>query len=140
MKKFLLSLFAVILMALPAQAAMTEFSKIKIDVPSGWTSEEDAPVVALFAPNTEAAVSVAYDTTDGLTGMELSKAMSQVLNGTPPKADEHGNFVFSFTQDDITSHSILTVYGANYVMFTITDPLDKHGDTILKIIESTQSR
>lgn len=140
MKRFLLALAAVMMLVMPAQAAMTEFTHIKLDVPSGWTSEEDLPVVALYAPDYEAALSIAYDTTDGLSGLELASAMSAVLKGTPPTADEHGNFVFTFDQDDVTSKSILTVYGPKYAMFTITDPFNKYSDVILKCIASTEAK
>lgn len=101
-------------------AEIKTFSKMSVDVPSGWTAQEDGSVVALIAPDKSAAISIAMDSTQGMSGLDLAKVMSTHLNGSDPKADD-GGFTFTFKNSQgVESTSILYAEGGEYVMFTIT--------------------
>jgi hypothetical protein len=120
MKRCFLSLFLVIAMATAAAAGTVAFSKIKVDVPDGWTASEEDKTIALYAPKNVAAISIVWDDTGGFSGKELAKAMSAELKGTAP-VSEDGGYSFTFkNKNGVSSKSILMADGKEYMMLTIT--------------------
>ena len=64
MKKLTLALALILLLSGSAMAQ--EFNKFSMDIAAGWTCVEDGSVL-IVAPNKEAAVSIAFNTVEGVT-------------------------------------------------------------------------
>ncbi len=134
MKKFLSTLLFLFVMVASASAATVTFPKFTVDVPDGWTYSQDGAVVALLAPGHTAAISIAIDKTQGMSGKDLATAMSQQLKGTTPiPADKGFRFTFK-NKHGVESKSYLSINGDEYIMFTITGQ-DPHVSQILNSIK-----
>ena len=135
MKKWLLALACMLLLAVPATAAEKTFKNFTVDVPNGWTANEDGIAVAMYAPGKAAALSIICDNAEGASAERLAKAMSTQLKGTEP-TKEGDAYTFEFIAKGNKSQCVLAVHDGVYVLFTITDPQGKFTDQIEKIIDS----
>lgn len=119
MKCFVCSICLVVAMAVNGAAGVMEFSKLRIEVPEGWTAKEEDKALSLFAPGNAAAVSVVWDDAEGFTAKDLARAMSAQLKGTTPVPDE-GGYSFTFkNKSGVESKSFLFVGGKEYVVLTV---------------------
>lgn len=120
MKRVLLGLILVLLLAFSASAAEMKFPKFKVNVPDGWTTTQDGETVALFAPGNAAAVSIVRAGAENKNAETLAKEMSKELKGTEPTGSD-GAYMFTFNnKSGVQSQCILTVEDNEFVMITVT--------------------
>ncbi len=135
MKKLLLSLVLVLGMAFSASGAVKEFSNLKVDVPDGWTAQENDGVVALIAPQNVAAISFTLQDAQGATGEQLAEAFAEQLNASKPEVDD-GVYIFRFaTSQGLLSTSVLSCEDNQYFLLTMTGQHDAFSDIIDSIEE-----
>lgn len=87
MKKLFLLSVLVLMFAVTAQAAPTKFSRFTLDVPSGWSFEENPQtgVVRLYAQDRSASSFWVMGFHNGRSLMEFAKELSQTLGGGTPE-------------------------------------------------------
>ncbi len=113
---------AVLVLAIAAVsfAGTHSFTRFTLDVPEGWTTQEDGGVVALYAPGNAAAISIVMESADGVAAADIAKVMSGQLNGTPPVAENAGySFTFKNAQG-VASTSRVFVENNEFIMVTVT--------------------
>ena len=104
-----------------AFAAVQDFPKFKIDVPSDWTSSQAGPTVILIANDKTASISITVAPTEGAPLAELAKAFVNELKGTD-LAPESGGFSFTFKSGEAASRALLMENPdtKEYVLIAIT--------------------
>ena len=98
MKRSLLVLALVVFAATAAFAEVKDFGPYTIDVPAGWTAEQDGETVGFVKNDNSASMSISYDTTDGATLKEIADAFVEALKGKNLKETELG-YNFQMTND-----------------------------------------
>jgi len=136
MKRFVWTICLVVAMAANVAAGVMEFSKLRIEVPEGWTAKEEDKAISLFAPGNVAAISVVWDDSGGLPAKDLAQAMSAQLKGTKPVPDE-GGYSFTFrNKSGVKSKSFLFAGGKEYTVLTVTGEHPQLG----RVLQSFQSK
>lgn len=103
-----------------ASAAVTEFKDFSLNVPDGWTSNQDGSTVSVVANDKSAAVSITVDKTEGASLKDLAEAFKQRLNGSDPVLEDDV-YRFTFTNPaGVESNAILTGDEDRFCLIVIT--------------------
>jgi uncharacterized protein with NAD-binding domain and iron-sulfur cluster len=86
MKKLALAVLLTLILSVPALAAVQEFEKFKIDVPSGWQAISAGMGVTLTS-NDGSAISIAVIPGSGQTPKALAEATAQQMGSAVTEAD-----------------------------------------------------
>lgn len=98
MKKLVMSLVMVLVFAVSASAAVKEFDSVKMDVPDGWVTQAQGPVVAAVAPDQSMGVTVIVAPAQGQDAKTIAETGAKAVNGTDLKAEGDG-WMFKFDQN-----------------------------------------
>lgn len=98
MKKLVMSLVMVLAFAVSASAAVKEFDSVKMDVPDGWVTQAQGPVVAAVAPDQSMGVTVIVAPAQGQDAKAIAETGAKAVNGTDLKAEGDG-WMFKFDQN-----------------------------------------
>lgn len=116
-------IFAALLGLVLSSAAFGEvqdFGAFTIDVPAGWTAAKDGETVGITKDDHSAAVSITYDSTDGMTIKELAEAFVESLKGKDLKED-NGTYTFTFVNaSGVESSCVLSGDDKNYALVVMT--------------------
>ena len=116
-------IFAALLGLVLSAAAFGEvqdFGAFTIDVPAGWTAAKDGETVGITKNDNSAAVSITYDSTDGMTIKDLAAAFVESLKGKDLKED-NGTYTFTFTNaNGVESSCVLSGDDKNYALVVMT--------------------
>ena len=116
-------IFAALLGLVLSSAAFGEvqdFGAFTIDVPAGWTAAKDGETVGITKNDNSAAVSITYDSTDGMTIKELAEAFVESLKGKDLKED-NGTYTFTFVNaSGVESSCVLSGDDKNYALVVMT--------------------
>ena len=120
MKKLLTALTLVAVFAAASFAGVQDFGKFTIDVPEGWTAEQDGETVGIVKNDNTAAVSISVDSMDGASLKELADEYVKALNGRNLTfADD--TYQFEMTNSNgVDSKAVLSGDGKNYALFVVT--------------------
>ena len=140
MKRFtVLAVLAVVLSAAMAFAGVQDFGKFTVDVPAGWTAEQDGETVGIVKNDNTAAVSITYDSLDGATLKEAADAFAQELGGKGLK-DEGGAYSFTFTNENgVESKCYISGDNKNYALIVVTGG-ENAPDDVVAIMDSLQEK
>ena len=120
MKRLLIALTLVAIFAAASFASVQDFGKFTIDVPEGWTAEQDGETVGIIKNDNTASMSITVDTLDGASLKECADAFAKELNGKNLTfADDTYQFEFS-NANGVESKAILSGDDKNYALFVIT--------------------
>jgi hypothetical protein len=142
-KKFFALFLAVSMMVMclagAASAKVRKFGFIRcsVDVPNGWTVEEDREnyTVGLTAPDASAAVSLSGFEDAGMSLEEAAEQMSEEMNGTKPERKSGNSFAFTYENENgIAGRASVSGDEKFMVVITVTG---EHGD-VDKIIDSLE--
>ncbi|MBQ7594993.1 MAG: hypothetical protein IJU48_11680 [Synergistaceae bacterium] len=120
MKRSLLVLALVVFAATAAFAEVKDFGPYTIDVPAGWTAEQDGETVGFVKNDNSASMSISYDTTDGATLKEIADAFVEALKGKNLKETELG-YNFQMTNDSGVESDCLVIGDKDhYALIVVT--------------------
>lgn len=125
-----------------ANAEVRTIGKIKADVPANWTTKDlGNGVVAFFAPNNEASLSVTYNPANGKNAESIANELTAAIKGsTTPIKQGDDVYRFEFTNaNGAKSKTLVVVEDDEYCLFTVTDPSKKFSKDIEAIIDSIES-
>ena len=131
MKWGLSTLAMILLLCGTAFAAVQDFPKFKIDVPSDWTASQQGPTVILVANDKSASISITVGPMEGASIEDLAKAFSKELKGSAPTATD-GGFEFTFTSGAVPSQAFIADNPdtKEYVLVAVTGENPKVGDIL----------
>ncbi len=91
-------MFIVCLLALsaPGYAEMQEFEMLSLDVPAGWTAEQQGATIILKAISSDASLSLASGRMGEASLEEIALKLYEQLGGVDFEEDEEGDFYFEY--------------------------------------------
>ena len=135
MKRLFMALTLVAIFAAASFAGVQDFGKFTIDVPEGWTAEQDGETVGIVKNDNSAAVSISVDTLDGDSLKDFADAFVKELNGKDLQFEDGAyKFVFS-NANGVESKAVLSCDDKNYALFVITGA-ENAPDDIVKMMDS----
>ncbi len=137
MKKLTLALALILL--LNGSAMAQEFNKFSMDIAAGWTCVEDGSVL-IVAPNKEAAVSIAFNTVEGVTAEATACEFSKKLKGSEPRLEKDDTYSFTFTSNGVKSTSYCSLKNNRLMLITVTDPTGKYGAAIQQMLATLKEK
>ena len=139
MKRLVLAAVLALALTTAAFAGVQDFGNFTVDVPAGWTAEQDGETVGIVKNDNTASMSITVDATEGATIKELADAFVDALNGRNLKADG-GNYTFEMTNaNGVDSKAFLSGEGGKYALIVVTG-LENAPDEISAIINSLQEK
>ena len=118
---FVLSVLAVIFAASCAFGAVQDFGKFTLDIPAGWTANQDGTTVAVTKNDNSAAMSITLDSADGASLEELAAAFVKELNASEAKPTGDGDYTFSFkNQNGVDSNCLLSGGNGMFILIVMT--------------------
>ena len=122
-----------------AFAGVQDFGKFTVDVPAGWTANQDEETVGIVKNDNSASMSITYDSTEGATLKELADAFVEALKGKNLKAED-GGYTFEFDNGNgVTSRGVLNGDKEHYALVVITG-LENAPDEVMAIVNSIQEK
>ena len=104
-----------------AFGAVQDFGKFTIDVPAGWTAEQDGTTVGIVKGDSTASMSITIEENDGTSLKDLADAFVKELNGKNLKNDDQGNAIFEFTNaNGVTSTAVLNCDAKSFALLVLT--------------------
>ena len=121
--------------AAAAFAGVQDFGAYTVNVPAGWTAEQDGETVGIVKNDNSAAISISYDSLDGSSLKEAADAFVEALNGKGLKS-ENGGYTFTMTNaNGVESKCYLTGDDKNYALIVVTGG-ENAPDEVMAIINS----
>ncbi len=118
MKKVLFTLAMVLAFAVSASAATQEVGPVTMDVPDGWTIQNQGPVGIVISPSQDAVLTVLSAPSQGVDAKEIAENGSRAVNGSAPEADGDA-WVFSFEKDGANGVIRVSSHGDQAVVCTM---------------------
>ena len=136
MRRLILCLMVLMIPAF-AWADIEEFRYFSLDVPYGWTAEEEGAVVTVTANDNTGSLSITMGNPESRDIGELAKSFSAELNGTPPEKDDEGNYSFEFNN----GVSQATITGdEDFFMLIIGTGFVNNAETLGRILDSLEMK
>ena len=88
--------FGVLALCAPACAEIMKFDMISLDVPAGWTAEQQGVTVVMKARDSDASLSLASSGLGEATLEDVAKKLYEQLGGVDFEKDEDGDFYFEY--------------------------------------------
>ena len=118
---FVLSVLAVLFTAACAFGAVQDFGKFTLDIPEGWTANQDGSTVAVTKNDNTAAMSMTLDSAGGASLEELAAAFAKELNASDPKPTGDGDYTFMFkNQNGVDSNCLISGGEGMYILVVMT--------------------
>lgn len=131
---------AVFLFSGRAMAERKNFTDFTIELPAGWTIEQDGITTAFVSKDKKANMqvtveSVAHIAKEGITAKELAEAYAHELQGSTPTMEDNDPNYYSFTflsPEGTKSEASIVVSGRLFYLITISG---RHKD-LAEMVES----
>ena len=136
MKRVMLMML-VLCMSSCASAEMIETKYFSLDVPDGWTVNEEGNVITVTAGDKSGSLSITADSPNGKTIAQLAEEYSASLNGTAPEEDEDGGYTFEFNNG--VSQAVIDGDEDLYVLIIGTG-IERNGEVLGEILESLEMK
>ena len=120
MKRLALAAVLAVIAASMAFAGVQDFGKFTIDVPAGWTANQDDEAVIFTKNDNTASMSITVDALDGASLKEIADAFVEALSGKG-LAPMDGGYTFTMTNaNGVESKCYLTGDDKNYGLIVVT--------------------
>ena len=137
-------LLVVCLLALcaPVRAGMREFETLSLDVPAGWTAEQQGAAVVLKAVSSDASLSLASGKMGEATLEEIAKKLYEQLGGVDLEEDEEGDFYFEYKDTAGVQCGVWVYAGVEgeYLVMASSGDDQPGGEMIDRILDSVRYR
>ena len=120
-----------------ACAEMIETKYFSLDVPEGWTVNEEGNVITVTAGDKSGSLSITADSPNGKTIAQLAEEYSARLKGSEPEQDEDGGYTFEFNNG--VSQAVIDGDEDLYVLIIGTG-LERNGEVLAEILESLEMK
>ena len=136
----LLGIFAVILSAAGAVGVVQQFRNFSVDVPEGWTANQEGLTVILIKTDNTASMSITVDSPEGMNRKALAEAFVKELNGKNLERDPDGDYTFEMVNaNGVTSQALLTGDDDVYCLFVMTG-IENARDDMSAILGSLKTK
>lgn len=96
MKKLILTLGLILIMATAAGAAQRQFSSLTVDVPEGWTVQEQGPMVLVIAPGQKAVAGLVVGPAKGMSSRELAETSAKAVKSSEVRDEGDGYYSVAY--------------------------------------------
>ena len=127
----------VLCMSSCASAEMIETKYFSLDVPDGWTINEEGNVITVTAGDKSGSLSITADSPNGKTIAQLAEEYSARLKGSEPEQDEDGGYTFEFNNG--VSQAVIDGFEDLYVLIIGTG-IERNGEVLAEILESLEMK
>ena len=126
----------------PVHAEMREFETLSLDVPAGWTAEQQGAAVVLKAVSSDASLSLASGKMGEATLEEIAKKLYEQLGGVDLEEDEEGDFYFEYKDTAGVQCGVWVYAGVEgeYLVMASSGDDQPGGEMIDKILDSVRYR
>ncbi|MBQ7221687.1 MAG: hypothetical protein IJS28_11995 [Synergistaceae bacterium] len=139
--KRILALFAALAVIFTSASAfgfVQKFARFSVDVPEGWTANQDGDTVILIKTDNTASMSITVGDPQGMNKKALAEAFVKELNGKNLERDDDGDYTFTMTNaNGVESLALLTGDDDDYALFVMTG-LENAKDEMMAILGSVK--
>lgn len=118
MKRIAFTLALIVLFAFTAHAQVKEFTSVTVDVPDGWTSAEQGPMVMLMSADQQSVITLAVAPAGEQSAELIARKTSEALKGTAPVAEGDG-WYFTFTAEGQDGAMLIRVVDKQAIVATL---------------------
>lgn len=127
----------VVLTTSGAIADIREFRNFSLDVPEGWTAQEEGAVVRVVAEDGSASLTITADDPKGRAIGDLAAEFSLELGGTMPEKDEDGSYTFELNGG--RSQAVITG-DEEFYMLIVGTGIEATGEVLGEILDSLEMK
>ncbi len=145
MKRLLVVMALVALLASVAFASTHDFGAFTVDVLDGWTASQEGPTAVIIKNDNTASLSITFTETEGASLGDIANAFVEEFKKTftsvsAPEKDADGDYSFSMVNGNgVESKALLTGDEKHYCLFVMTG-VDAAGDEISKMLGSVKDK
>ena len=136
MKRVLLcSIF--LLISSCSYADIHDFRYFSLDVPEGWSSEENGAIVTVKADDDSGSLVIMTDIPEGKSLADIATNYALEFGGSIPEKDDEGNYTFEFNNG--RSQAIVTG-DEEFYMIIVGNGIENNGEVLGAILESLEMK
>ncbi|MBR0204827.1 MAG: hypothetical protein IJQ56_10720 [Synergistaceae bacterium] len=136
MKRVIL-LFALMLASVSAFADIHEFKYFAVDIPEGWSVDENGSVINIKADDNSGSLMIIADSLGGESLDELAVDFAGELGASAVTVDSQDNYTFEFA-DENKQATLTGGVDEDFYMLIAGSGLEQSGDALLKILDSLE--
>ena len=140
MKKFLYSLFVILIFASAVFADPQTFGNFRAEIPSNWTGELQNSTLIIKNENKNASISIEFHKIGEASLSEIVENLCTKMDGRDLEQDDDGDYSFSFVNSDGIENIALVTCGDDYYLLIFMNgfednSLEKDFEKILHSID-----
>lgn len=125
----------------PVYAEVKDFDFLAVDVPKGWTAEQQGPsMVVIKSQKSQSSLSLALSSKGNASIKEIAERLYTQLNGFDMEQDDEGDYSFYYVDKAGLENFVYVVDGDDeqYILSSSYAANDKDFDIINKMIDSAE--
>lgn len=134
---------AMMITASCAYADVQEFRYFSLDVPEGWTANEEnekGSVVTVRADDDSGSLVITAGNPDGRDIADIAREYSLRVEGDTPELDDEGNYTFSFNSKDNKRSEAFITGDRDFYMIIIANGIENDSGELGEILESLEMK
>ena len=137
MKRVIIFVVMLFMIASSAYAEIQEFKYFSVDVPDDWTAEEDNNEVKITADDKTGELMIIASEPEEKTIADVASEYSAKFGGSELISDDEGTYTFEFSDGEGQA----TITGdENFYMVIMASGFEKNGDTLGEILNSLEMK
>ena len=137
MKRVIIFVVMLFMIASSAYAEIQEFKYFSVDVPDDWTAEEDNNEVKITADDKTGELRIIASEPEEKNIAEVASEYSAKFGGSELVSDDEGTYTFEFSDGEGQA----TITGdENFYMVIMASGFEKNGDTLGEILNSLEMK
>lgn len=139
---WVLSVLCLFALCAPGCAEMREFETLSLDVPVGWTAEQQGATIVMKAVSSDASLSLASGKMGEASLEEIAKKLYEQLGGVDFEEDDEGDFYFEYKDTAGVQCGVWVCAGdeGEYLVMASSGDNQPGGEMIDKIVDSIRYR
>ena len=137
MKRVIIFVVMLCMIASSAYAEIQEFKYFSVDVPDDWTAEEDNNEVKITADDKTGELRIIASEPEEKNIADVASEYSAKFGGSELISDDEGTYTFEFSDGEGQA----TITGdENFYMVIMASGFEKNGDTLGEILNSLEMK
>ena len=137
MKRVIIFVVMLFMIASSAYAEIQEFKYFSVDVPDDWTAEEDNNEVKITADDKTGELRIIASEPEEKNIADVASEYSAKFGGSELISDDEGTYTFEFSDGEGQA----TITGdENFYMVIMASGFEKNGDTLGEILNSLEMK
>ena len=137
MKRVIIFVVMLFMIASSAYAEIQEFKYFSVDVPDDWTAEEENNEVKITADDKTGELMIIASEPEEKTIADVASEYSAKFGGSELISDDEGTYTFEFSDGEGQA----TITGdENFYMVIMASGFEKNGDTLGEILNSLEMK